>query len=178
MIKKNNIFVVEGKSDESKLQEFDSKIKTISVGGSAINSESINFLIKNKKRFNIIILTDPDYPGEKIRKELSKIFDSAQHIFIPKESAKKNNKVGIEFISKKTFLTALEGINFYSEFKSISKLEFNELELTGSKFNNTKRKKIAKHFAIGNPNGKTLFKRLNMIGVNKSDILRVLDVQA
>ena len=57
MIKKNNIFVVEGKSDESKLQEFNSKIKTISVGGSAINSESINFLIKNKKRFNIIILS-------------------------------------------------------------------------------------------------------------------------
>ena len=63
----------------------------------------------------------------------------------------------------------------YGEFKdSLSKEEFYELGLAGESDSASRRAKVAKHFHLGECNGKTLFKRINMLGIGYKDIKEIL----
>ena len=42
----------------------------------------------------IIILTDPDTAGERIRRVLTKKFPNAQHAFVPRDEAFANDDIG------------------------------------------------------------------------------------
>ncbi|HAS91018.1 MAG TPA: ribonuclease M5, partial [Clostridiales bacterium] len=60
------IIVVEGKADVSAVKRaVDAQV--ISTNGLGINDKIINVIKKASKNKGIIILTDPDYPGKKIR---------------------------------------------------------------------------------------------------------------
>ena len=60
---KKTLFVVEGTHDEHHLKALYPNIETISIGGSAMIKESLDFLIKYKDDFEVVLLFDPDYPG-------------------------------------------------------------------------------------------------------------------
>ena len=53
---KKTLFVVEGTHDEHHLKTLYPQIETISVGGSAIQKESLDFLIKYQDVFEIVLV--------------------------------------------------------------------------------------------------------------------------
>ncbi|NWH15245.1 toprim domain-containing protein, partial [Acholeplasma laidlawii] len=67
---KQKIYVVEGTHDETLLKQIDPNIRTVSVGGSQIKEDVIQFLKTYEDKFQIILLLDPDYTGEQIRKRI------------------------------------------------------------------------------------------------------------
>ena len=65
----NGVLLVEGKDDESLIKSF-LECYIFKTNGYDLKKEDITFYKELSKRHNIIVLTDPDAAGEKIRKVL------------------------------------------------------------------------------------------------------------
>ena len=174
---KDKVYVVEGIHDENKLKSIYKDIKTVSVNGSAINKDAINILKQLSKKYEIVLVLDPDYPGTKIRNELERILGNVTHVFFDKNCAISENgkKIGIEHIDdeiiKKTLFFEIPNI---SKDSNLTSSFLFEIGVIGNEFSKEKREILTNHFHIGNTNGKTLLKRLKWLGLSEKDIIEVL----
>ena len=80
------IIVVEGKSDVDFIGSFIDADFVI-TNGSAISRETIDYLEKASEKRTIVVMTDPDSPGKRIRDAIAAEVPSVLHVFIPKEKA-------------------------------------------------------------------------------------------
>ena len=174
-MQKQKLYVVEGLHDEAHLKQLYKNIQTISVGGSAIAEDVISFLSAHQETFDIYLLFDPDFPGEKIRKKVAEKLTHYTHIFVKKEDAGFKRKVGIEHVSKEKLDEAMiYGIQF-TERQTLSYVDFLELGFNGRPNAQSKRKDICEKLHIGFCNAKTLYQRLNMLGMTKQNLKDILD---
>ena len=159
-------FVVEGKSDSAKLKSIFPNCQTIETNGSAISKKTINLIKQVSLTNEIIIFTDPDLPGKKIRQTILNECPNLKHAFIKKEDAIKNNKVGIAEASVEKILKAVESvIHFNNKNKETNTWKsYVEKGYVGQKNSKDKRLKICQKLNIPYANSKTLFKWINMIG--------------
>lgn len=172
------IYVVEGTHDESILKQIDSNIKTISVGGSEIKKDVINFLKAQENEFEIVLFLDPDHAGERIRNILSQKLKKVSHIFLDKKKSisKNGKKIGVEHASFEDIKQALNYEIKEQDTKSDLSLTFFEsVGLTGKKDSKQLRLKLAAHFHIGYVNAKTLLKRLSWLNINRQQIKELLN---
>ncbi len=168
------VIVVEGSNDTKKLKSF-FDVETIETHGLGLKEETIELIKKVNEKRGVILFLDPDTPGEKIRNIINNKIPNLKNAFILKEDAKTKKKVGIEHANREVLQDALNNLITYSNEKStLSQDEFNDLGLNGLTDSSKKRELVSKAFHIGKCNSKTMFKRLNMLGVNKSDIEKVL----
>ena len=168
------IIVVEGKSDTKRLKSF-FNVETIETNGLGINKDIIELIkVINDKR-GVILLLDPDGPGEKIRKRINEEIPNLKNAFITEDSRNKN-KVGVEHASKKELEDALNNLLTYSDNnEDISINDLYSLGLIGKDNSGLLREKIAKKYHIGRCNSKTFHKRINMLGLNYEDIKECLN---
>lgn len=169
------VIVVEGKSDVAFLQTF-LKADFIITNGSANDGYDRKYLIEIANRRGIIILTDPDYPGNKIRQEIESFIPSCKHAFIRKEYSIKKRKVGVAESTKEEVLRALENVvTFNKNVKgTLTPTDLFLLGISGANSSENK-KKIIDRFHIGNCNSKTMLKRLNMLNVSKEELEQVIN---
>lgn len=175
MKKINEIIVVEGKSDKQFLETF-LNADILTCNGSAIDGFDKNYLIELSKTRGIIILTDPDYPGQRIRNEISSYLPVCKHAFVRKENSIKRHKVGVAEASKEEVLFALENVVTFDESKkgSLNETDMMLLKLSGLD-SSANKEKVIKHFNIGHCNSKTLLKRLNLLNVSKETLEAILN---
>lgn len=84
------IIVVEGKDDTKRLKEvFD--VDTIETRGSAINETILEQIEHAQETRGVIVFTDPDFSGEKIRKTIMEAIPDAQHAFCLEEWRPRKN---------------------------------------------------------------------------------------
>ena len=77
--------------------------------------------------------------------------------------------------TEKTLQEALDNLITYTDEKqSITQEEYNSLGLNGYKDSSSKREILSKHFHTGKCNSKTMFKRLNMLGITYKQISEIL----
>ena len=100
------VLVVEGKMDTVAIRKA-LCAETIETGGFALNPYTLAKIKAAYIKRGIIILTDPDGAGERIRKYLTEIFPQAGQAFVPKVDATANNDVGIEQASPEAIRKAL-----------------------------------------------------------------------
>lgn len=168
------VIVVEGKNDTKRLKSF-FDVETIETNGLNLNKKTIELIREINGKRGVILFLDPDTPGEKIRKRLNDEISGLKNAFVIKKEARTSKKVGVEHASKEVLEEALNNLVTYGEFKdSLSKEEFYELGLAGESDSASRRTKVAKHFHLGECNGKTLFKRINMLGIGYKDIKEIL----
>ena len=172
MKKINEIIVVEGKTDTAILKElFD--VETIETHGLALDQKTLEFIQSMSQKRGVIVLTDPDYPGMKIRNQINEYVDHCQNAFVSKKDAIGKKKLGIAEARKEAIIEALENVvTFSKDEESISWNEFLSLDFIGNK---EKRLKVYDTFHLGYGNVKTLFKRLNMAGITKNMIIKELE---
>ena len=175
MKKINEIIVVEGKSDKQFLETF-LNADILTCNGSAIDGFDKNYLIELPKTRGVIILTDPDYPGQRIRNEISSYLPVCKHAFVRKENSIKRHKVGVAEASKEEVLFALENVVTFDESKkgSLNETDMMLLKLSGLD-SSANKEKVIKHFNIGHCNSKTLLKRLNLLNVSKETLEAILN---
>lgn len=166
----NALIVVEGTTDVSLLTSFlDTEIVT--TNGSDVPRETIDYILEASKRKDVIVLTDPDYPGKRIRDVLDQHIPNLKHAYIPKEKAIKHHKVGVAESDKQTILDALSHITITKSPTpgNLTYSDLLELKLVGenSKVN---KENVEAHFHLGYGNGKTLLKRLNAMNINKKQL--------
>ncbi len=173
-----DILVVEGKHDYAKLKEIFKDGLIITTNGSEISKETLDLLARYSKDNRIIIFTDPDYPGLRIRNKIKEVCPNALEAFIPKfKSISKNKKkVGVEHASIEDIKEALGKIyinNKTSNFWNLNKLI--ELGLCDNYDSSLKREYLANILNIGKPNNKTLINRLNSFNISYDEVKEILD---
>lgn len=170
----NEVIVVEGKNDTKKLKSY-FDVDTIETNGSHLSKSTIEFIKKINATRGVILFLDPDSPGEKIRTKINSEIPNLKNAFILKEDARTSKKVGVEHASKEILEAALNNLVSYGEGKEILSLEdYYDLGLNGKSDSEKKRNFLAKRLYIGKCNAKTMYKRLNMIMMNKEKISELL----
>ena len=170
-MKIDGIVVVEGKSDVSFLSSF-INAEFVTTNGSEISKETIDYLKESIKNKDIYVLTDPDSPGERIRKVLNENISGLKHCFINKENSIKKGKVGVAESTKEEILNALSNAVSVND-NNIGSLTLNDLVtigLCGDKDSEEKRNKVAKDLNLGHCNAKTFLKRLNYRGISIEEL--------
>lgn len=168
------VIVVEGVNDTKRLKSF-FDVETIETHGLGLKKDTIDLIKEINKKRGVILFLDPDTPGEKIRNRLNKEIPNLKNAFVLKEDARTKKKVGIEHADKKTLEEALNNLITYTDSKdSITIEEFYELGLNGKDNSSSLRDKISKELHIGKCNSKTMFNRLNMLGLTYDDLKKIL----
>lgn len=168
------IIVVEGRDDVTAVKKA-CNCEIIITGGIHFQKNLFKKLAKAQKEKGIIILTDPDYTGEKIRRIINKKIKGAKNAYIEKDKSLKNGDIGVENAKPEDILNALK--NAKVRFENISK-EFNfqdmiDYGLTGE---NSKelREKIGNKFSIGYCNSKQFLIRLNKYNISREKLEEAL----
>jgi ribonuclease M5 len=169
--KVNALIVVEGQSDIDFLSSF-LDCEFYKVNGSAINNKDIEFIKKAKEKQQVIILTDPDFPGMQIRAKINEKIPECYNAFVRKEVSIKNHKVGVAESTKTEVLNAIKDCKFYSqkEMGTLKTDDLFELGLIGKENSLIIRKKVCEKLGIGYCNGNTMLKRINLLNISKNEI--------
>lgn len=165
------IIVVEGKSDISAVKKAVDAV-VISTSGLGINDKIINNIKKASKNRGIIILTDPDYPGKKIRNILTSEIENCKHAFIPRDKANKNGDIGVENASPEQIREALKNAKAENsednhEFTNHDMIYY---ELIGNDNASKRREKLGDVLGIGYCSAKQFLKRLNSFNIKREEL--------
>ena len=174
-MKIKEVIVVEGKSDKQFLETF-LDADFLICNGSAIDGFDKDYLIHLASTRGVIILTDPDYPGQRIRNEISSYLPVCKHAFVRKQFSIKNHKVGVAEATKEEVLYALKNVVTFDTFNmgNLDSTDLFLLNISGDQ-SSVNKKKVIEHFHLGYCNSKTLLKRLNLLGVSKEELEKVIN---
>lgn len=169
------VIVVEGKNDIHAVKRA-VDADCLTTGGFGLSPYSLTKIQHAYDKRGIIILTDPDSAGERIRKFLSQRFPEAKHAFVPKEDATAKNDVGIEQASAEAIRAALSKVR-YLDFEPSH--EFTLFDIVNSRLNghhdaSTRRALVGAKLGVGYANAKTFLQRLNNYGVTRAEFEQAL----
>jgi len=162
------VIVVEGKSDIQRIAQA-VEADCIATEGFTLRSGVIDMIRVAYEKRGIIILTDPDTAGERIRRVLTKKFPNAQHAFVPRDEAFANDDIGIEQASPDSIRKALstlhvESLESSNEFTMVDLVRHG---LSGMPDSAARRAVIGAKLGIGYGNGKQFLYRLNHYGITR-----------
>ena len=171
------VIVVEGKDDVSALRravEADILITT----GLGLTDKRIEEIKVMAERQGVIVFTDPDFPGGKIRHILKDKIPGCKHAYITKDEARcpKTGKYGVEYASPEAILRALKAAKAEQlEYEIV--YELNDLVqwgLSGLPDSAARRRKLCERLSIGECNAKQLVKKLNSYQISREEIEKLL----
>ena len=168
--------VVEGKDDIANVKRaIDCEI--IATNGLAFGKDLIERLKEIDNRTGIIILTDPDHAGKKIRDKIARHIPNAKHAYIDRKHAIKKNDLGVENADPEVIIEALkkakaEMVEKRSEF-SMADLVNNGLSI--GKDAAAKREKLGDILGIGYYNSKQLLSKLNSFAISREEFERAVE---
>ena len=168
-IKIKEIIVVEGRDDITAIKRVvDAHIIALN-GFSALSKKTINKMVELSQNNDLILFTDPDFAGKKIRDTLKRYIPNIKHAFISQKDATRNDNIGVENANDEAILDALKNVitanqDIENRF-DISDLIDNGL-VSGS---NAKERRImlGDLLKIGYYNAKQLLKALNSFNISR-----------
>ena len=170
------LIVVEGRHDTANLQKY-FDCDTAETGGTSLDEDVMERIAFAAKTRGVIIFTDPDSPGNRIRNAVNRRIPGCGNAFIEKEKARTDRKVGVEHAGREALEEALAHIAVYdpSPETTITAAEMMELGLSGRPDSAARRKIIGEAFHIGFGNTRTMCRRLNWLGITAQQLQEVLD---
>ena len=133
-------------------------------------------VIEAKKTRGVIVFTDPDSPGNRIRHAVNQSVGGCKNAFVMKKDARTDKKVGVEHATYEILKEALENVVSFDE-DDCCQLTMNdmiELGLSGSDNSSALRDAIGEHFHIGSGNAKTMLRRINFSKITKEELYKVI----
>jgi ribonuclease M5 len=178
MKKIKEIIVVEGKSDTLAIKR-SVLADTIETNGSEISMDTLNRIKRAHETRGIIVFTDPDFPGKRIREIISEYVPGCKHAYLEKVDAiaKGDKGVGVEHASRESIVDALEHVReelLESENELITWDDLMAAGLTGGPDSKHRREVIGRELRLGYMNAKQLHKRLNMFRVTPEEFEQAL----
>lgn len=170
------VIVVEGKSDVVAVRRA-VEADCLVTGGFSLSTGLLGQIEAAYQRRGIIILTDPDNAGERIRKFLQQRFPAAGHAFIPRsEATGVDGRIGVEKASPAEIRIALAKARLVevkagTEFDLADMLEAG---LSGGPVAVSKRAFLGAEMGIGWANAKAFLHRLNTYGVSRQEFNEAL----
>ncbi|BBB90320.1 MAG TPA: ribonuclease M5 [Methylomusa anaerophila] len=169
------VIVVEGKQDIAAVKR--------AVDAECIATEGFNLLPRCLERIEqayqkrgVIILTDPDNAGERIRKYLAKRFPKAKHAFVPKEQATAAGDIGVEQATPGAIREALSKVRL-QDWEPSGEFDLKDMlaaGLSGVPAAAGRRARLGAALGIGYANVKGFLYRLNNYGVTREEFAAAL----
>lgn len=168
--------VVEGRDDTAVLKQVTDAL-IIETHGFGIAKSTWELLEKAYKEKGLIILTDPDFSGEEIRKKLVKAFPESKHAYMPRKKAIKKGDIGIENATPEDVKKVLEKVCTVREGgEAVFSLEdLDRAGLIGTKEAKELREKVGAILGIGYGNGNAMLKKLNSFGIKRDDFIKAVE---
>lgn len=169
------VIVVEGKADTQAIKRA-VQADTLETGGSAISEEIIEQIRQIQQKRGVIIFTDPDFPGEKIRKTISEKVPGCKHAFITPEEGQGKRNLGVENADPETIRRALADVKTEVPDGEVQ-IDYHRLVdagLVGGPGSREKRTLLGKILGIGYANGAQLHKRLHLFQISEEEFERAL----
>lgn len=166
------IIVVEGKDDiQAVKQAVDAEV--IATRGYGYSKKFIDKLINISEKTGIIILTDPDFAGEKIRRDLSNYIENCKHAFLPRGKAFKNNDIGVENATVEDIREAIQKARplVTSKREEFTKKDLIENGLCGGESSRRRREMLGDMLGMGYGNSKQFLNRLNNFNITREEFL-------
>lgn len=169
------IIVVEGKQDTVKIKQA-INADTIETNGSAVSMAVLDVIAHAQQKRGVIIFTDPDYPGQRIRHMIEQHVPGCKHAFLPKHKAisgKSGKSVGIEHATVASIREALEQVyepNSEKNTEPIEKKVLIDYGLIGGTDARARREALGEALHIGYANGKQLLHRLEVFQITKNEL--------
>lgn len=173
------IIVVEGKDDTVAIKRA-VEAETIETGGSAIGQAVLRRVELAQQRRGVIIFTDPDHAGERIRKIVAQHVPGCKHAFLPQEEALYKGDIGVENASPEAIRKALANIRTEVIEGSAADVEITSeiLMQAGLLVHPSaadRRLRMGNLLGIGYANGKQFFKRCSMFRITREEFDRALE---
>lgn len=169
-IKIKEAIVVEGRDDAAVLHRVTDAL-IIETHGFGIKKATWELLEKAYEEKGLIILTDPDFSGEEIRKKLTQKFPLSKHGYMPRKKAVKNGDIGIENSSPEDVTEVLKKVctMYEGESREFSTEDLDRTGLAGGAGSKDLREKVGAELGIGYGNCSSFIKKLNSFGVSRED---------
>lgn len=164
------VIVVEGKSDTAAVRRA-VQADTIETNGSAVDESVLKRIELAHARRGVIVLTDPDHAGERIRKIVAARVPGCKHAFLSQEEALRGEDVGVENASPETIRRALA--NLRTEVPGAEPQIFwrdiLRAGLTGRADSASRRWEAGLALGIGYCNAKQFLKRCVMFQITRDE---------
>jgi ribonuclease M5 len=162
------VIVVEGKEDTRRLKEVYKDIHTIETRGSAIDETTLRLIKKAQEERGVIIFTDPDYPGKRIRHIINQAVPGCKNAYIEKAKAIsiKKKKVGVEHCSDQDIKLALS--NMTLTISTPTTVLFNDLVhlgLVGRESSRALREYLGNTLNLGHNNAKQFYTKVKLFNI-------------
>lgn len=172
MKKIKEVIVVEGKDDTKQLAKA-VVADTYETNGSALDEDDLSRLSILQKKRGLIILTDPDYNGERLRKIISQRIPGVKQAFITRAQGvpgTTTGSLGVEHADPAVIKAALAHLytTTTDQHTSWQQGDLTRAGLVGSSRAKYRRERLGQLLNIGYGNGKQLLKRLNMFQVSRA----------
>ncbi len=171
-LKINEVIVVEGRDDTAAVSRAVDAV-TIETHGFGMSESMWKKIDAAYKAKGIIVLTDPDYAGENIRRKILAKYPDAKQAFLAVDKATKKGDIGIENAKPEDIRDALlkahctEG----SVSEEFTMRDMEEYGLCGNSDSKERRIKLGDMLGIGYGNSKTFLKKLNQFGIEREKVL-------
>ena len=157
----NDVLVVEGTGDASYISAFVDAV-IVTTNGYDISIDELDFLKHLPKGKKVLVLTDSDEAGIRIRKALNDKLNNIGNISVDLSKCDKNGKHGVAECDKDELLKVLEP---YAHEPAKQELLTTSDLLSIGVDNKAKREYLAKELHLGKCNNKTLLKRINYLKI-------------
>lgn len=169
------VIVVEGRDDITAVKRaVDAEV--IAVGGFGINAKVIDRIKDAQKRKGVIVLTDPDFAGEKIRSIISKRVKGIRHAYIAQEDGIKGDDIGVENAVPEVIIEALNRAKISEE--NVEEIYTSQdmfyFKLTGDITSKKRRIILGKELGIGYGNANQMLARLNKYSITKDEFIAAI----
>lgn len=178
-IKIQEIIVVEGKDDTKRIQQV-LEADTIETIGSAINEEILERIAHAEAVRGVIVFTDPDFSGEKIRKIITEAIPTVKHAFISRRlaaPAKRGASLGVEHANDEAIIEALKNVMTPKVEQETAVIPLSVLSgfgLIAGDQAKARREALGDVLSIGYTNGKQLRKRLKMFQISQEELVTAM----
>lgn len=169
-MKIKEVIVVEGKDDTRQLRRA-VEADTLETRGSALSKETLRQIEMLNARRGVIVFTDPDYSGERIRKTIAHEVPGVKHAFLERRDAAPHGpgSLGVEHASPEAIRAALRNVHTEAPAAPtvISREMLLDAGLIGGKTARKRRERLGNLLGIGYVNGKHLLERLRLFRVTR-----------
>lgn len=170
MKKIKEVIVVEGKDDTKQIAKA-VNADTYETNGSALSENDIDRLKKLQKSRGLIVFTDPDFNGERVRKMISQQIPGVKHAFIRRDQGvpeEAHGSLGVEHADPAVIKAALSHV--YTEEETVvdqySRHDLAQAGLLSGQGARARRERLGQLLGIGYGNGKQLLRRLNLFRID------------
>ncbi|MBX5437263.1 MAG: ribonuclease M5 [Alicyclobacillaceae bacterium] len=142
------------------------------TGGDRLSRTVVEELRRAALTRGVIVLTDPDGAGERIRRRLDELVPGCKHAFLRRTDAASAGEIGVEHATPEAIRKAIMRAATKPSVRPASPFTLDDLARAGlvrAQGAAGRRQRVGERLGIGYGNAKAFVRKLNLLGVTREE---------